>query len=190
MYDPSIRTTVSHHPPYLSRRTSSSQQSQYTTTRRGSIANTLYLNDENHPFNHILTNTTSNMAMDVQLEADELLQRQESYPSLGLVLSYIPTMDTSLSAFALLGQQQQEENIIIPDKSILKSLRVYTFMTSILLYGIAHSMTSQFLFLLLKNLGLSASTMGWTGPIGGVAEVITFWISRRVSIVNKLFNVF
>lgn len=201
MYDPFMRTWSHHNQQpqpqqqqtnytQLSRR--QSEQSQFT--RRDSFANTLYLTDDQTQFNHLLTNTrstTSMMALDAQIEANQelLLQRQESYPSLGLVLSYIPSIDTSLSAFALLGQQsegqqqqQHEDNmsIIIPDKSILKSLHVCTFMTSILLYGIAHSMISQFLFLLLKDLGMSSSTMGWTGPIGGAAEMMTFWISRQV----------
>lgn len=199
MYDPSMRTWSHHNQQqqtnniHLSRR--QSEQSQFT--RRDSFANTLYLTDDQTQFNHLLTNTrstTSMMALDAQIEANQelLLQRQESYPSLGLVLSYIPSLDTSLSAFALLGQQsegqqqqqQHEDNIsiIIPDKSILKSLHVCTFMTSVLLYGIAHSMISQFLFLLLKDLGMSSSTMGWTGPIGGAAEMMTFWISRQVMI--------
>ncbi|CAO3657099.1 unnamed protein product [Mucor hiemalis] len=203
MYDPSMRTWSHHNQQqqqqqqtnniHLSRR--QSEQSQFT--RRDSFANTLYLTDDQTQFNHLLTNTrstTSMMALDAQIEANQelLLQRQESYPSLGLVLSYIPSLDTSLSAFALLGQQsegqqqqqQHEDNIsiIIPDKSILKSLHVCTFMTSVLLYGIAHSTISQFLFLLLKDLGMSSSTMGWTGPIGGAAEMMTFWISRQVMI--------
>ncbi|KAG2197418.1 hypothetical protein INT47_005671 [Mucor saturninus] len=175
MYDPSS-TTWSHyttHPPRPSRR--ESQQSQ--NTRRESIANTLYLSDDQL---HTLTNvtTTSLMAMDARIEANhELLQSDMAYPPLGLALSLIPTMDTSMSAFALLGQ---EDEYGIPEKAILKSYIVYTFMISILLYGISHSMISQFLFLLLKDLGMSPSIIGWTGPIGGTAEVITFWLSRQL----------
>ncbi|GAA5804409.1 hypothetical protein HPULCUR_009902 [Helicostylum pulchrum] len=170
MYDPSI-TTWSHHqqrPSYSSRR--HSQQSHQT--RRGSIANTLYLLDDQMQDNELTNINTSIMAMDVQMEANELLQATSSYPPLGLVLSYIPTIDTSMSAFATLVQDhtyQEQENI--PDKSILKSLLVVTFMISILLYGIAHSMISQFLFLLLKDLGMDPFIIGWTGPIGGIAEL-------------------
>lgn len=175
MYDPSS-TTWSHytsHPPRPSRR--ESQQSQ--NTRRESIANTLYLSDDQL---HTLTNvTTSLMAMDARIEANnELVQSNIDYPPLGLALSLIPTMETSMSAFALLGQ---EDEYGVPEKAILKSYIVYSFMISILLYGISHSMISQFLFLLLKDLGMSPSIIGWTGPIGGTAEVITFWLSRQVS---------
>ncbi|KAI8095933.1 major facilitator superfamily domain-containing protein [Thamnidium elegans] len=179
MYDPST-TTWSHQqqrPSYSSRR----QSQQSHQTRRESIANTLYLLDDQMQYNELTNINTSIMAMDVQMEANELLQATNSYPSLGLVLSYIPTIDTSMSAFATLLQDhvyQEQENI--PDKSILKSLLVYTFMISILLYGIAHSMISQFLFLLLKDLGMDPFIIGWTGPIGGIAEVITFWLSRQL----------
>lgn len=180
LYDPSI-TTRSHHqqrPSYSSRR----QSQQSHQTRRESIANTLYLLDDQMQYSELTNINTSIMAMDVQMEANELLQATtSSYPPLGLVLSYIPTIDTSMSAFATLVQDhtyQEQENI--PDKSILKSFLVITFMVSILLYGIAHSMISQFLFLLLKDLGMDPFIIGWTGPIGGIAEVITFWLSRQV----------
>lgn len=182
MYNPSS-TTWSHHPPKPSRR--QSQQSQ--NTRRESIANTLYLSDDQL---HTLTNvtTTSLMAMDVQIEANHELLQSSAYPPLGLALSLIPTMDTSMSSFALLGQQD-DGGSMVPDKIILKSYIVYTFMISILLYGVAHSMISQFLFLLLKDLGISPSIIGWTGPIGGTAEVITFWISRQVSQYSMLLYI-
>lgn len=174
MYNPSITTWSHHQQPRPSRR--QSQQSQ--NTRRESIANTLYLSDDQL---HTLTNvTTSIIAMDVQMEANNELLQSNSYPPLGLILSLIPTVDTSLSSFAILGQQE-DSNSFVPDKIILKSFIVYTFMISILLYGIAHSMISQFLFLLLKDLGMNPFIIGWTGPIGGTAEVITFWISRQVS---------
>ncbi|KAI8641084.1 major facilitator superfamily domain-containing protein [Parasitella parasitica] len=138
-----------------------------TTTihRRDSIANTLYL-----------THTTSGMAMSVQMEADQELHVTSTMPSLGLVISYIPTLDTSLSALGTIHDGGGD----LPEPSILKTILVYTFLLSILLYGLAHSMISQFLFLLLRDLGMEPSLMGWTGPIGGVAEVITFWFSRKL----------
>lgn len=231
MYDPSMATTtawshqnqqqITRPPPFLdSRRESQASTSQYTTSRRRSSAsiagNTLYLSTTVRTycpslFNAFLTNTptTSLMALDVQMEANNELEQQleqqhrrrnsststrysfpQAPPPLGLVLSYIPTIDTSLSVFSALlvsngtNLEEAEEGdnigIILPDKSILKSLLVYTFMISILLYGIAHSMISQFLFLLLKTLGMNPFIIGLTGPIGGMAEVMTFRFSRQV----------
>jgi hypothetical protein len=185
MYDPSI-TTWSHQQEQPRPLLQSRRESQFSqNTRHGNIANTLYLSDDQ--FNALTnTPTTSLMALDVQMEANnELLQQHQQYlPPLGLVLSYIPTIDTSLSVFGalvLVDGEERDNSIILPDKSILKSLLVYTFMISILLYGIAHSMISQFLFLLLKDLGMSPFIIGLTGPIGGIAEVITFWFSRQVT---------
>lgn len=139
--------------------------SSTTIQRRDSNTNTLYL-----------TTTTTVMAMSVQMEADQELHATSTLPSLGLVISYIPTLDTSLSALGTVHDGGAD----LPEPSILKTILVYTFLISILLYGLAHSMISQFLFLLLKDLGMDASMMGWTGPIGGVAEVLTFWMSRKV----------
>lgn len=173
MYDPST-----HHPQRQSFHSRRHSQQSFQT-KHGSIANTLYLLDDQMQYNELTNINTSIMAMDVQMEANNELSQTTSYPPLGLMLSYIPTIDTSMSAFATLVQDQPEQENI-PDKSILKSLLVYTFMISILLYGVAHSMISQFLFLLLKDLGMDPSIMGWIGPIGGIAEVITFWLSRQV----------
>ncbi|KAK4508869.1 uncharacterized protein ATC70_013492 [Mucor velutinosus] len=139
--------------------------SSTTIQRRDSNTNTLYL-----------TTTTTVMAMSVQVEADQELHATSTLPPLGLVISYIPTLDTSLSALGTIHDGAGD----LPEPSILKTILVYTFLLSILLYGLAHSMISQFLFLLLKDLGMDASMMGWTGPIGGVAEVLTFWMSRKL----------
>lgn len=55
-----------------------------------------------------------------------------------------------------------------------------------LLFGVSYSMIAQFLFLFLRNdLGMDSSLIGWTGPIGGVAEVTTFWISNKVKGANR-----
>lgn len=144
-------------------------------TRRNSSSTTIHRRDSNTNTLR-LTTTTTVMAMSVQMEADQELQATSTLPSLGLAISYIPTLDTSLSALGTIHDGGGD----LPEPSIIKTILVYTFLISILLYGLAHSMISQFLFLLLKDLGMDASMMGWTGPIGGVAEVLTFWMSRKV----------
>ncbi|OAD76118.1 hypothetical protein PHYBLDRAFT_88121, partial [Phycomyces blakesleeanus NRRL 1555(-)] len=66
-------------------------------------------------------------------------------------------------------------------KSTLTSPRVWTFLVTTLLFGIAYAMIAQFLFLYLRNnLGMESALIGWTGPIGGVAEVSTFYISKQL----------
>ncbi|KAF1801004.1 major facilitator superfamily domain-containing protein [Mucor lusitanicus] len=144
--------------------------------RRNSSSTTIQRRDSNATNTLHLTTTTTMMAMSVQMEADQELHATSTMPSLGLVISYIPTLDTSLSALGTI----HDGGVDLPEPSILKTILVYTFLLSILLYGLAHSMISQFLFLLLKDLGMDASMMGWTGPIGGVAEVLTFWMSRKL----------
>lgn len=148
--------------------------------RRNSSSTTIQRRDSNATNTLHLTTTTTMMAMSVQMEADQELHATSTMPSLGLVISYIPTLDTSLSALGTI----HDGGVDLPEPSILKTILVYTFLLSILLYGLAHSMISQFLFLLLKDLGMDASMMGWTGPIGGVAEVLTFWMSRKVRHIN------
>ncbi|RCH80724.1 hypothetical protein CU098_002008, partial [Rhizopus stolonifer] len=119
--------------------------------------------------------STSSLAMDAQIEANNELHTSGAIPPLGLVLSYIPTNDTCLSSLGMVHQANQ-----LPEKSILKTILVYTFMISIFLYGLAHAMINQFLFLLLSDFGLNPCLIGLTGPIGGLAELITFWLSREL----------
>lgn len=148
-------------------------------SRWNSVANTEYLGDENAN----LYQTTSVAALDVQMEANELLtnilsndNRPVTFPPLGLALSNVPTIDTSLSAFAAVGNPGSDA----PEKSTLKNCVVQTFLVSVLLFGIAYSMICQFLFLLFRDLGMDASLMGLIGPIGGIAEVVTFWLFKQV----------
>lgn len=161
---------------YLYNPTSTSEPAWLQNTRRNSSCTTIQRRDSNTNTLY-LTTTTTVMAMSVQMEAEQELHASSTLPSLGLVISHIPTLDTSLSALGTIHDGTAGD---LPEPSILKTILVYTFLLSILFYGLAHSMISQFLFLLLKDLGMDASMMGWTGPIGGSAEVLTFWLSRKV----------
>lgn len=123
-----------------------------------------------------LLRTATSVAQDTQMEASQRIANLDHMPSLGLALSNIPTVDTSLAAFA-------DAESKAPPKSSLLAPRVCTFLVTMLLYGISYSMIAQFLFLFLRNdLGIDSALIGWTGPIGGVAEVSTFWISNKVNI--------
>ncbi|KAI8339422.1 major facilitator superfamily domain-containing protein [Chlamydoabsidia padenii] len=158
--------------------------------RRDSVtshANTLYLDDEEsrryHQLLQTITSSTTYAAMNTQLEANQVMSNlpQDEYPSIGLALSHIPTVEASLAAFSLVGQQTPDGLNLSIEKSSLKSLRVQTFLLMVLLFGLAYSMIGQFLFLIYRNdLGMNPSYMGLTGPLAGFAEVITFWLSKKL----------
>lgn len=143
-----------------------------------SHANTLLIDNEQSLLN-LQRTVTSIAARDVQEEADLLLEQMDSLPPLGLALSHIPTVDTSLAVFANDVAVEERENL----KSIIfASPKVWTFLLMTLFFGIFYSMVAQFLFLFLKqDLNLNPAVIGWTGPIGGVTEVSTFYVSRLVS---------
>lgn len=145
-----------------------------------SHANTLLIDNEQSLLN-LQRTVTSTVARDVYEEADLLLDQMDSLPSLGLALSHIPTIDTSLAAFASIGYTDEEERDNLKH-IIFASPKVWTFLLMTLFFGIFYSMVAQFLFLFLKqDLKLESSVIGWTGPIGGITEVSTFYISRLVS---------
>lgn len=145
-----------------------------------SHADTLMIEGEqNSNYLSLARTATSVVARDVVDEANLLLDQQDHLPPLGLALSHIPTLDTSLAAIANIVE---EEEIGISLKStIFGSTKVWTFLLMTLLFGVFYSMIAQFLFLFLKqNLELDSSVIGWTGPLGGVTEVSTFYVSRMV----------
>lgn len=159
---------------------------RYSSTT-SSHANTLLIGDENNSLSLYRT-ATSLAARSVQDEANLLLDQMEDQhhlPPLGLALSHIPTIDTSLAAFASIGQQPQEDIVAEEENlknTIFASPKVWTFLLMTLFFGVHYSMVAQFLFLFLKqDLELDASVIGWTGPIGGITEVSTFYVSRLVS---------
>lgn len=146
---------------------------------RISFANTI-ISDE-HRNSLRLHRTATSVARDVHLEANEMMESLDRIPSLGLALSHIPSMETSL-AFLI---PHHDEDIVAPPASSLKSRKVITFLLTMLIIGVSFSMINQFLFLFLHNdLGVESSILGWTGPVGGVTEVLTFWISKQVNLQN------
>ncbi|KAF7725929.1 hypothetical protein EC973_009166 [Apophysomyces ossiformis] len=173
----SFRSALSHVP------TNASNGEESLIPRRDSLAtnhlfpfytNSVHEYDSSLP---MLRQTTSIAALDVQMEANDRLAHLDHMPSLGLVLSNIPSVDTSLAVFGAIGQPETQP----PERSTLGSRRVWTFLLTTMLFGVAYSMVAQFLFLYLHNdLGMSSNLIGWTGPLGGIAEVSTFYISRQV----------
>ncbi|KAI8391624.1 major facilitator superfamily domain-containing protein [Radiomyces spectabilis] len=168
-----------------SRRSSSADSvvQHYASFRRGSLvshANTVYVDDrDDGRFSALLRlSTTTTAALDAQLEAEAYVSQMNTpVPPLGLALSQIPTVDTSLAVLATLQLPTTTES----EGSMLRSWRVWSFFITVFLYGIAFSMINQFLFLILHNdLDMSSSLIGWTGPLGGLAEMLTFWISKQL----------
>ncbi|KAL7329335.1 hypothetical protein PS15p_207451 [Mucor circinelloides] len=147
-----------------------------------SHANTLLLDNEHNLLN-LQRTVTSQAARDVYDESSLLLDQMDSLPPLGLALSHIPTVDTSLAAFASIMDEEERHELSVSLKTtIFGSVKVWTFLLMTLLFGVFYSMVAQFLFLFLKqDLELSSSIIGWTGPLGGVTEVSTFYVSRMVS---------
>lgn len=160
------------------------------TSTASSHAHTLILDNEQNLLN-LQRTVTSIAARDVYDEVNVLLDQMDSLPPLGLALSHIPTVDTSLAAFAtILDEQERQEMSASLKNTIFGSTKVWTFLLMTLLFGVFYSMVAQFLFLFLKqDLELSSSVIGWTGPLGGITEVSTFYVSRLVSCVyNGLFG--
>lgn len=143
-----------------------------------SYANTEILEDGIDDRRLGLLRTTTSM-LDVQTEASQRIANMDHLPPIGLALSNIPTVESTLAAFADLGRPESKP----PQKSTLTTPRVWSFLLTMLLLGISYAMVSQFLFLFLCNdLKIDSSLIGWTGPIGGIAEVTTFWVSNKVNI--------
>ncbi|KAI9318750.1 major facilitator superfamily domain-containing protein [Dichotomocladium elegans] len=173
------------HPTYMSGLTNalstSTSLSEYVDPmpRRDSVAsyaNTEYI-DEYENDRRLGLFRTATSVMDVQAEAGQRIANMDHLPPLGLALSNIPTVDTTLAALADITRPATKG----PQKSTLMTTRVWTFLLTMLLLGISYSMIAQFLFLFLRNdLGIESSLIGWTGPIGGIAEVSTFWVSNKL----------
>lgn len=152
--------------------------------RRDSIAshaNTLLMDEEDsrryYQLLQTITSSTTYAAMDAQSEANQALSHTDELPSIGLALSRIPTVETSLAAFATVGQVDGNQPL---EKSIVLTFKVQCFFITILSFGIAYSMISQFLFIIYRDLGMSPSLMGLTGVIAGISEILTFYISTKV----------
>lgn len=188
-YHNSRRTSINteHNPPYSQHSNlhlSGTHPDYPSIWRRDSIAshaNTLLMDEEDSRryYNLLQTTTTSTTyaAMDAQTEANHVLSNLDELPSIGLALSRIPTVETSLAAFATVGQVEGNQPL---EKSIVFTFKVQCFFITILLFGISYSMISQFLFIIYKDLGMSPSLMGLTGVIAGSSEIFTFYISTKV----------
>ncbi|KAI8364746.1 major facilitator superfamily domain-containing protein [Radiomyces spectabilis] len=170
--------SVDQRPPRVSNYAYEPEEAMARRNSCASHANTVFLEDDNNHLHLLRTTTTSIAARDLQNEANELMSNMDQFPPLGLALSHIPSIDVSLAGFAAVGDPDTQPI----EKSQLRSPKVWTFLVTTLLFGISYSMIAQFLFLFLRNdLGMESALIGWTGPIGGVAEVSTFYVSKQLA---------
>ncbi|KAI8337376.1 major facilitator superfamily domain-containing protein [Choanephora cucurbitarum] len=129
-----------------------SSNMQRMTSRASSHANTLLIEGGEHDLLNLQRTITSLAARDVQDEANLMLDQMNNLPPLGLALSHIPTVDTSLAVFANIVEEPELLEVGPSLKStILSSPRVWTFLLMTLLFGVFYSMIAQFLFLFLKQ---------------------------------------
>ncbi|KAI7907315.1 uncharacterized protein BX663DRAFT_495501 [Cokeromyces recurvatus] len=166
---------------YDSSTSSSNHDIRRLSTTTSSHVNALLIGNDHHHLLNLQRTITSQAARDVHDEANILLDQTHGLPSLGLALSHIPTVDTSLTAFANINNEEDYIGLSLRN-TIFKSAKVWTFLLMTLLFGVFYSMIAQFLFLFLsQDLKLEPSVIGWTGPLGGITEVSTFYVSRIVS---------
>lgn len=121
----------------------------------------------------------SSLAQSIREDADDRLE--EGGVDLGLAMSRIASVEDPTAML----------HVVSEDKSMFLSFRVLSFLTTTLLFGIVLSMIVNFLFLFMsQDLHTPASWIGWTGPLGGITELICFCFSKQVCFLSALFSLF
>ncbi|KAI9253911.1 major facilitator superfamily domain-containing protein [Phascolomyces articulosus] len=125
-------------------------------------------------------------------DADGQLDNSSSV-DLSLVISPVTSLEHSMGVGILASGERGESSSssggsdhgITHSKAspnLFKSPRVLCFLTTTLLFGIVLSMIVNFLFLFLsQNLHTPASWIGWTGPLGGLTELLCFCFSKQMT---------
>lgn len=130
-------------------------------------------------FKPVSRSSVLSMARSMREEADE---RAAAKVNLGLAISRITSLEHSTSG-VLASNDSASSNVLPPPGKIFKSPSVLCFLTTTLLFGVVLSMIVNFLFLFLsRDLHTPASWIGWTGPLGGVTELLCFCFSKQVII--------
>ncbi|OZJ03516.1 hypothetical protein BZG36_03427 [Bifiguratus adelaidae] len=129
-------------------------------------------------------------------EVDAFIDDQHDiYPTLGLALSRIPSLDASMGALALPAELSSRRTASIKDSmSIIMHpqedtpagrISVFLFLAMVLVFGTTYAMINNFLFLyMVDHLKAEAVWLGWTGPVSGILELTMFWGSRAASIIT------
>lgn len=146
---------------------------------------------------HALSHASTQLRQEANHTASEDAFRSTSFGhNLGLAVSRISSIDHYSYASHLFQDHQHPsatkagilENTQLQEKQHYSKVRVVTFLVATLLYGIVWSMVVNFLFLFLsEDLRMPASWMGWTGPVGGLAELVCFYYAKPVCSVTYIF---
>lgn len=128
-----------------------------------------------------LTTTTSivSMARTLREEANDALECSPSSfnnNNLGLAVSRVMSVEHTAGIMA-----DDSDSVQVPSTSTFRSPRVFGYLITTLLFGVVLSIIVNFLFLFLSdNLHMPASWIGWTGPLGGLTELLAFFYSKQV----------
>ena len=128
-----------------------------------------------------LTTTTSivSMARTLREEANDALECCSSSinnNNLGLAVSRVMSVEHTAGIMA-----EDSDSVQMPSTSTFRSPRVFGYLITTLLCGVVLSIIVNFLFLFLSdNLHMPASWIGWTGPLGGLTELFSFFYSKQV----------
>ncbi|KAI7879769.1 MFS general substrate transporter [Lichtheimia hyalospora FSU 10163] len=128
-----------------------------------------------------LTTTTSiiSMARTLREEANDALDCCSSSinnNNLGLAVSRVMSVEHTAGIMA-----EDSDSVQMPSTSTFRSPRVFGYLITTLLFGVVLSIIVNFLFLFLSdNLHMPASWIGWTGPLGGLTELFSFFYSKQM----------
>ena len=133
-------------------------------------------------------------------EADEQLERTDSV-DINLAISQIASLEQPMGVDVFANNsnsngessssrsnvvhiseegEQQHESLF---QLLFNSPRILCFLITTLLFGIVLSMIVNFLFLFLNHdLHTPTSWIGWTGPLGGITELLCFCFSKEVRV--------
>ncbi|KAI7899845.1 major facilitator superfamily domain-containing protein [Cokeromyces recurvatus] len=113
----------------------------------------------------------------IREEADNTLDAL-GYPDLGLSISRIASVDPSIVD----GLKNIHTEGLPTAKNAIRSIRVLTFLTTALFFGLVLSIIVNFLFLFLsQDLHMPASWIGWTGLVTGITELLSFCFSKQLT---------
>lgn len=129
-----------------------------------------------------LTTTTSivSIARTLREEANDALEGCSSSINNNLGLAVSRVMSVEHTAGIMAGDS---DSVQLPSTSTFRSPRVFCYLITTLLFGVVLSIIVNFLFLFLSdNLHMPASWIGWTGPLGGLTELFSFFYSKQVCV--------
>ncbi|KAI8142802.1 major facilitator superfamily domain-containing protein [Fennellomyces sp. T-0311] len=126
-------------------------------------------------------NSILSIAQTLRDEADDLLEPNNV--DLSLAISRVTSLEHAMGAGIFAESSSSSgSSSQTSETQLFKSPRVLSFLTTTLLFGVVLSMIVNFLFLFLnRDLHTPTSWIGWTGPLGGVTELLCFCFSKQMT---------